>query len=1734
MGFFDRVGDAWDWLHKEDDKIPNAPSIGAVTHGIGSAFTAATNSGFADLLRAGYGKYQDVQQSGFGPDIIPGKNKENVGQLLFNVAASNPLTSTLASNNSNGVNATDIGLKAINLPFSYGVARPLSTALQVDTNGDYLSASAWSTAWNRSADISLGQAADINLMKMFGGADNLGDDPFDKQHAAQRQHLFYDTWGGRLSSGAIDATVGFVADPIAVVGKAGKAIGGGASIIKGADRADVLSSLRPAVVDPTIGRAPTSEEQAAVKQYIGIDHKYINPDLRSGKPLEKNHAPVVQHLDTAIAEGPPLRQDTTVWRGTTGAKGNDIFGPGVKAGDIVSSKGYLSTSKQETGAHQFLKTGPASVVEINVPAGARHLDVNAALGRGGKTIGDPNFHSLSAENEIILPRDAKLRVDSIDENASIPDSLDPSGTRQVRKIRASVVLDPADIPTKVPLGSKTKAPGAGFNLYGQLNNAASNPVKQADKVKGLVDKILNTRVGLIPDMPELSDHADAGAFAQLVQRARDENPDDLDEQRQAVVDVLGTAWGDQTSMDNLVAKRAALAGQMQRLSNAPLISMADRKAIEDATKGLADPSVRAQMFADAQEAASKELTGKQEAIDKAIQAINRNVAAKQTLRPRLAAGALERASHSRFSQTILHDGVAGPVTRVVAGQTADRLPGHVNVKDVTAGYSDMKNYLTQSSLDGPQKRKLLDDFVLAGSSGERQSIVKKMNALNVKAAGAKYGLSSAEIEQLLKDGDDTVNYIRSAISTRLYSAGAGNVGIYDPDEDIYNVFDHPIAKSQIEDMHYALDPKALDKTFKRLTDSGYLGPRASGNVEIAKEGMAFATRRWKDAALIRGAYPLRIMTDSNLRLMLHMDFLQFAGTRWTGLKGVSHYLLTQTDKDGVTQGAKSLKNFFKPGDMEGALRKTLKLSVDPKHPELSLADDDIEKIVRTIISTDGSMADLANEVSTTQLSKIRSGDWRVIAPPNGRSTSGEMGDYLSAYQRVINQQIQNSPALRQLLLDDPETVKAMVEHQMVHGGRLADEWREVRDGFDDMDEWLGQGEAMVDHYVPTDDFRHQLWGSEADGSKPGHVTEDSLRHTFFGDDPVADAPDVHGEMYHVEKQGLVRAAYNRKRNGWFKMAAEMPESVMARAPLFWDSYRKSLAQQIEGIPEDALTPELIDQVRKNGIKQARRDIGKVLFDSSDVSNLSHTLRFVSPFFAAWEDTMKKYSKLVYDSPEFLSRLNQAAQSPNDAGMVVDSNGNRVNAQGQTFGPDGLRITDPNYDGDGQYVLLPSKLTSWLPGPLGGTNTDKYGRKQSKVSIRKDSINSVFQGEPWWLPGFGPTVQVPANYVVRQMFPKEADDPIMKYVLPYGTTTDSVQDQLLPKWAKTAKNVFGDTQDFNAQYGIFLAEAVIDNDHQPLTAKQLDKVKNKTRNYFILKAGVDNLSPVSIQPDSKYQFYIDQAHQYRSDPARQKADPAKGYTGDWLQDFNNDFPGFGEMAYSLSANNTGINAYDSAYDASKKYRQDIAKDPSLGWLFVGPANAGKKFSNGVYDWQMTNTAGGGKNFRGKKDPLTAITDLQAEQGWQQWNAFNTGINLELKRRGLYSTAQKGAEDLQAYKSAVRSSISADNPAWADSQATMSQGGAGRLISAAQDFMGVHKDVADRSDMRALQQYIAVRTAVKFELSQRDNKSLQYNPDLQAALEGTGQSLADANIGFEAMWNRSLQYDDLTDIKVAPSA
>lgn len=1704
MGFFDRLGDAWDAVSNVVDPAASA---------IGTAYHAADNNLFGGALIAA------AQQAVNPLSQVPGD------ALL-----------------SKGVNGTLQGI------YSYGVARPLSTAAQVDTQGtfsNWLNPDSWNEAWDRSATVSPGQA----LVTDYEHGNAMKDpnstapdfiksaDPYSSANAPAFQHYFQDTWGGKLSSGAVDLLTNMV-DPLGKAGKAAHAVEDAGLAIPEADRAVALQGANSEL----IGKTTASQRLSVNKTSTLIDtlQRSSPSEMMAMPQLRKapSASALVLLINKAKSDNP---QDVKVQRQAI----TDILG--AAWGDKVSLQNLTENREELATQMENMSSAPrANVVaaqpqwlygqwigtDPTVDQGTRELDARTAevqkhIDAINDVVAQGNQLPMRTGTTLVeRAQQGKLlkATQGLDESrprlgdAADLDKVDPAAQQAAHE--AWLMQGPGSTPIRA--------------VKGQLANRLPQHVNVQDTAVGFdqlsqyLDQMKYTPTAVKRSIADAFVTApNTGARMQVVTRMR-----------KRIVQDIGARYGfDKGTVQQLINSGESRLSSTRSSLQSSLYAALNNGDTAGGTVSFDDPE-----------------DGVMDAWDSPIlqSQLENHV-------PVVDPSAVEKEFKTMTGQRWMQFGnKVGETTSKTDQRIADNVD---NLSDISSAVLTRATKIWKTAALGRLAYPLR---VQTDSQFRQMAHMEMMTYLGTRKAAiggvGKYLMSSKDdpesfsFRNFFKTGDYH-QAMKSMLMQDLGKGSAYNLTEDDVDDIIANINEHGYGMADLAgDITDKLVKKRRNGNFgvTRAQDTNWLPDYTRVlNRQIRNSPTAIKLME-NEGDIAKTAAEVRSQSKTG-------------GNLWNEYRNIgSHHGSVEDYLNKID----SINNYYLPDPkMQAAMLPGIHLDINrigapgedftpskrPQGTYYSVLRKDVEGK-----EDNPFRSDYVNEHGAENITEknghtrnLRSPKVARLAPTSIDATG--LRDAGPGGQGMLKD-LQVDPSVAYL----KKTARAPIWAAWMNIARrngapglakvLGKEFPDVDfTKFSDPLEQLmaaGSAAAKADgkkalYMGPSKPWMHDeqyvaLTDDSVLDQKPfarnSQVTPQEISSWFSGSDGEAKRMDVHGEGYSLESQAADSAAFDGLRNKFFDFMGSMPENITARSPMFMYQYKQNIAKAIEGVDQDFIDTVGVDNIRKNAMRKARRDIGQVLYEASDMSNLSHTMRYVSPFFGAWEDTMKKWGMLMYNDPGILTKGQKALSSPNAFGqipntnhsLVVDDSGNRVDKNGFVFDSKGNRITDKDYRSGGQYIFLPKKLTSFLPGHVG----------DGGVKIRKDSINSVFQGSPWWLPGFGPAVQIPVNHIVRQMFPTESDNPIMKYVLPYGVTTDSATDQLLPKWAKSARNAFGGTQDYANQYGIFLAQAVIDNDHQPLTAKQQAKVANKTRNFFIMKAGLDNASPVSIVPDAKYQFYIDKAHQYAQDPTRQVKNDSLGHSGDWQQDFFNDFPQFGEMSLSLSANNTGINASNAVMPAIKKYRKDIAANPSFGYLFVGPSNKGD-FSNGVYDWQLSNTAGQSQNFRSKKDPTLALSQLEANRGWDQYDSYMTAIDIRLQARGLVSVSQKGAEDLQYAKQQVIAQLKKTNPYWGqDYSQSVGGGKTQQLLSVANSFMAAHPDVKNRTDMKALAQYEQARVYVKQQLSLRTNTSLEYNPDLQYALQAYGAKLSNDNIGFQTMWNRTLQYDNLDDIKLNP--
>lgn len=149
-----------------------------------------------------------------------------------------------------------------------------------------------------------------------------------------------------------------------------------------------------------------------------------------------------------------------------------------------------------------------------------------------------------------------------------------------------------------------------------------------------------------------------------------------------------------------------------------------------------------------------------------------------------------------------------------------------------------------------------------------------------------------------------------------------------------------------------------------------------------------------------------------------------------------------------------------------------------------------------------------------------------------------------------------------------------------------------------------------------------------------------------------------------------------------------------------------------------------------------------------------------------------------------------------------------------------------------------------------------------MRISKNSFNFSLQGQPWWNPGFGPFVQVPANKILIG-HPGLADTALAKFIMPYGpkrSTLDLIKSTTMLRGQALAS----DDDDVTRAAEINIMQTELTNwrlgkrDKAPTLAEVHDRAF-KLKALRFLSAWVMPAQPRFLSP---YQFYADQYHKLR--------------------------------------------------------------------------------------------------------------------------------------------------------------------------------------------------------------------------------------------------------------------------------
>lgn len=735
---------------------------------------------------------------------------------------------------------------------------------------------------------------------------------------------------------------------------------------------------------------------------------------------------------------------------------------------------------------------------------------------------------------------------------------------------------------------------------------------------------------------------------------------------------------------------------------------------------------------------------------------------------------------------------------------------------------------------------------------------------------------------------------------------------------------------------------------------------------------------------------------------------------------------------------------------------------------------------------------------------MKTGAWTHIGP--------DRPEHMESWLRAINFQFRQDDLFR-LVAEDPTGKKAISWLKTPDGkNHLRDLGPRARNG----KQLVEDIKFTLDKYLPVEALQQKM-------AKGEEVTAGDI----VGNIPKEIYPIVHGEEIKYVTRMFAKDAnesiVDRIVAAGFKRLGSIPSDLMSRNPVytrFFEMRMRTMLGQDASMKASQgkgkeFTPQELERMKDKADKLARKDMSQIVYDPNRTMG-GEALRFIFPFFNAHADGLARWAGLMGERPQEFSKLAKIYNAPVSANMVTDKYGNVLDSDGT------VTVKDPK---TGAFIekhkvnIEDRVLQLRLPW-----KTSNEGATPVKLS----AINTILPGDPWFHPGSGPMVQVPASQIAKAS-PQAGDFMQWAKIIPYGP--QDTLTSITPKYIRAIWDRYkaGDP-DGEAYQDAFLASynrrvADYHTSGQKFTIKEVEEDARKFLNLEILTSWASPAQTTATPlTGSPYQFYVDEY--------KKMLDVYGGDAKDvFLEKHGSDY-----FTFTASLNKSmGIAASHSADAMAQKYKDLIEMDPDMAPFIIGNVYNGGPFSTSVYKKQLEESFGG-EWVREKITAKDAITANQIEQGWREWEATKLQIDATLIRAGFTSYTQKGAEGINQIRANAIANLSQAFPGWGEEYSVADRGKIPQRIEAFERLSMDERLLTDdfRPEIKMLRHYLNRRALFKQALGQRGASQLSYNvneqptgknADIAAAWDREVTGMLNSNLAFNQLYNRYLTNDRL---------
>ena len=735
--------------------------------------------------------------------------------------------------------------------------------------------------------------------------------------------------------------------------------------------------------------------------------------------------------------------------------------------------------------------------------------------------------------------------------------------------------------------------------------------------------------------------------------------------------------------------------------------------------------------------------------------------------------------------------------------------------------------------------------------------------------------------------------------------------------------------------------------------------------------------------------------------------------------------------------------------------------------------------------------------------------WGVVNPVDPQ--------YYDELARITNFQFKNDPVANMILNGS--------RRDEVIAWLRSDDARKYRNDMEiarfDVAAHVDRIDDMVTSYIPNPELRLRAGKEE--------LTAIDFEAGLSG----MDLGPIHGRLVEeLTGSGIFRRNLFRDSiRSMYKILGTAPEDLAVRHPFYRHVNRLEQArlQQMYLDQGREITLDVKDKIGKAAHTRALRETRRTLYTIERYSNPAMVLRWLIPFFPAYENTIKVWLRFAFDDPSIVARANLIWNAPNEMGLVIDDEGKPV--------PAGASFEKP------AYVTMPEPfaraLSKYVPGGM-------------VPDFPKQSLNWVLPGQNPFAPGFGPIIATPATMFVgndpsreqkfkstlERFIGKEGSEIVYQQLVPFGTASGDPADTTLSTSLKQLGIKVG--QEGSADF-MMRALAIYRDDIQRWHDGGMKGPKpteenaiRKADEFSNLRLAAAVLSPVATRWRSPYAEYIQEYRNLTTEYGFEEGE----------RRFDEKYPEYSTLKLSLSEGPTGMAASMEAYDLYKKnkplWNEVTSIDPRLGRLVTNPIDRGE-FNSTVYEWSRGRPIRPGSKvkFRDVRDLESFENQDNVSRGWKEYRDAKAKRDAWLEQNG-YGSYREAPQEVKDIWNDWMAQAEQKNPDWFTEKEDYSNDAAvRRTISAFTKISSDEKYVKNSPDKDMwllVQDYLEKRELVILELEKRDKAggSRDINAKSNEPILNMWSSYVDkavkSNTKFADIYDRWLENDNLQRVTV----